>query len=521
MFPFKKKKQFTLSNPIKKKQQSRRRRAIIGASVISFITLTALIAVTQLDKVREFFSKASGENANIYIDTQAVVGPMPRPWRNLAQGGEAFDWRLQPLTSQVAALNPDYIRIDHLYDFYEIVGGSPGNMTFDFSKVDVILDDILATGAKPYISLSYMPPAISSGDIISPPVNWTDWQIVVQRTIEHISGTRGIDEVYYEVWNEPDLFGGWKYYGEKNYLTMYTYAARGAQNARGVKNFKFGGPGITALYKNWFDALSKHAIANNLRYDFFSWHRYNHKVDQYRDDMIEIRTWLQKFPQLEGNLELQITEWGHDSENHAGYDNAYGAAHTVAAAIEMVGVVDRAFVFEIQDGKDPQGQPYWGRWGLFTHSEAGAKAKPRYYGLRMLDKIADSRLQLLGKGSWVKGLAAKDEKEIINVVLANFDVYGKHAETVPVTFTNIKAGEYTVTREYLNGQQNTEKVATTAAELRINVPMSANTISFVTLKPNFSAQATPQPVSLPNQGRPAPPSETNPDRPAIERRTDF
>jgi beta-xylosidase len=504
----KKSKKFNFTNPIKKKQQIRKSRAIIGGGIVAFITIVALIAVTQLGKIREFFSKASGENANLVVDTQAVIGTMPRPWRNLAQGGEAHDWRIEPIKGQVAALQPDYIRIDHIYDFYEIVGGSPGNMTFDFTKFDVILDDITSTGAKPFIALSYMPPAISSGDIISPPVNWTDWQIVIQKTIEHVSGTKGISDVYYEVWNEPDLFGGWKYYGERNYLTMYTYAARGASNAHGVKRFKLGGPGITALYKNWFDALAKHTTANNLRYDFFSWHRYNHDVDQYKVDMTEVRSWLQKFPQLDGSLELQITEWGHDSENHAGYDNSYGAAHTISAAIEMVGIVDRAFVFEIQDGNDPAEQNYWGRWGLLTSEKAGAKAKPRYYALKMLDKISDLRLQLLGKGSWVKALAAKDEKENVNVVLSNFDIYGRHAETVPLTFTNIEPGEYTVTKEFLNGQQTSEKVATTAAKLQVMVPMAANTVAFVKLTPNFdlNVEVETRPIGLP-------PSDFNPVTP--------
>src|SRR5690606_5022795 len=129
------------------------------------------------------------------------------PWRNLAQGGEDHNWRIGNLTEPVKTLKPEYIRIDHVYDFYDIVQGTPGNITFDWTKFDLIIDDILATGAKPYIALSYMPPAISSGDILAYPVHWSDWQLVVQKTIEHLSGTRKISDVYYEVWNEPDLFG--------------------------------------------------------------------------------------------------------------------------------------------------------------------------------------------------------------------------------------------------------------------------------------------------------------------------
>lgn len=463
-------------------QQFRQRKvAFFGGFFLIALTMIVLIGVSQLDVIREFFSSASGEPANIIVDTQAVLGPMPRPWRNLAQGGEAFDWRLQPLAGQVKVLKPRYIRLDHIYDFYDIVQGSPGNLTFNFSKFDVILDDIAATGAKPYIALSYMPPAIAEGDIVSKPVRWEDWQLTVQKTIEHVSGTRGTSDVYYEVWNEPDLFGGWKYYGDKNYLTLYSYAARGAQNARGVKQFRIGGPAITALYKNWFDAMAKFTTKNNIRWDFFSWHRYNLDINQYRKDMTEVRSWLSTYPQLEPTLELHLTEWGHDSNNHAGYDGNFGAAHTVAGAIEMSGIIDHAFTFEIQDGKDPAGQEYWGRWGLFTASDKGNKAKPRYSALRMLDSIADQRLELLGKGTWVKALAARDENGNTEVILANYDSRSRNAETVPITFQNIEPGSYTVNIQYLGGRQQSQPVATDAAVLQTWVQMQANSVAFVEL----------------------------------------
>lgn len=444
----------------------------------------AIVGALQIDQVREFFSKASGEPANIKVAADKIIGPMPRPWRNLAQGGEDHAWRIGALTPQVKALRPTYIRIDHIYDFYDIVGGAPGNLTFNFAKLDLVIDDILAVGAKPYIALSYMPPVISSGDIVAPPKNYSDWQLVIQKTVEHISGTRGIRDVYYEVWNEPDLFGGWKYYGDRNYITLYDYAVRGAGNARGVQPYKIGGPGITALYKNWFKALADHATKTGTRLDFFSWHRYNHDIDQYRTDMTEARTWLKGYPNLEGTLELHITEWGHDSENDPGYDTNYGAAHTVAGAIEMVGIVERAFVFEIQDGKDPNGQAKWGRWGLFTHNDHGATAKPRYHGLRLLDKIGNQRVQLLGKGSWTKGLAAKDDAGNIQVVLSNFDKAGKHSENVPITVTGIPTGSYTITKEFHTGLVQSGVVATSESQLQTTVSLAPNTVVLVTFKKN-------------------------------------
>ncbi len=446
--------------------------------VLSGLIIT-IAAASQIDQVREFFGQASGTPANLVVDTEKVVGVMPRPWRNLAQGGEDKNWSLTPISAKISRLHPNYIRIDHVYDFYDIVSGSPGNLQFNFNKLDKVLNEILATGAKPYISLSYMPPAITSSDITDVPVNWSDWQTVVQRTVQHISGTRGISDVYYEVWNEPDLFGKWKYYGNKNYLTLYTYAVRGAMNTRGTKPFKIGGPATTAYYKNWMDALLKHAAKNNLRLDFLSWHRYTYDIDQYKQDALNARYLLRQYPQFDGLTEIQITEWGHDSRNQAGYDSRFAAAHTVAGAINMVGLVNKAFVFEIQDGKDPNGQTYWGRWGLLTSPTTGGVPKPRYWGLKMLDSITNQRLQILGQGSWVKGLAAKTPDGKVQIILANYDPRGRHSESVPITFQNITPGKYLIKTQRLSRRNSRLYIATTSATLKVNIPIFANDVAFL------------------------------------------
>lgn len=460
-------------------RQKKRRQSLLAGALILLIIGGIFAGASQLQVVREFFGQASGVPANIFVDTQAVLGPMPRPWRNLAQGGEDHNWRIGNITSQVAALAPEYIRLDHIYDFYDIVQGQPGNLTYNWEKFDLVIDDILKTGAKPYLALSYMPPVISSGDILAYPQNWSDWQAVIRETIKHVSGTKGISDVYYEVWNEPDLFGSFKYYGDKNYLTLYAYASAGADQAArsgGVRPFKFGGPAITALYENWFKAWAKGCSENNWRCDFFSWHRYTYDLNQYAKDMASVRQWVEDYPVLAPKLEFHITEWGHDSDVHPGYDTVFSAAHTVAGAMAMVGRVERAFAFEIQDGKSPENKANWGRWGLFTHNDFGANAKSRYYGLKFLDSIADERLQCTGDGSWVKALAARNEANNVEVMMANFDGKGRNSEVVPVNFMNIEPGNYTLKKSYLSGKKSEEQLATSAAILRAEVLMTANEV---------------------------------------------
>jgi hypothetical protein len=463
-----------------------KKRYLIGVILSTLMLLTTFLAAWQLPQTRELFGQASGTPAAIIIYTQSFLGPLPRPWRNLSQGGEDHAWRLKPVADSIGALNPEYIRLDHIYDFYDVVGGTSGNLTFNFSKLDLVLSDIAEVGAKPYISLSYMPTVLNATDLTGAPDSYRDWQVVVEKTIEHISGTRGTENVYYEVWNEPDLFGGWKYYGKKNYLDLYTASAQGAQAVRSrVKPFKLGGAATTALYENWFNALATHVTTNNLRFDFFSWHRYSTNLDLFNEDLQNVQRWVAQYPQLDGQIEYHISEWGHDSDNDVEYDTQAGAAHTVAGAISLINPLVKSFVFEVQDGKDPNGKASWGRWGLLQHGEFGSKPKPRYWGLRLLDKLPEQRLQLTGQGTWVKGVAATTpEGSEISAVLANYDASGTHSETVPITFADVAPGAYVLTATFLTG--NTVELHSTAEEniVTFSLFLPPQSVAYLTLTPS-------------------------------------
>ncbi|MBI4034816.1 MAG: hypothetical protein HY381_00280 [Candidatus Chisholmbacteria bacterium] len=442
------------------------------------------ILVSQIDTVRTLLTRARGEPADIKVDTQAIIGPLPRVWRNLAQGGETGGLNLAPLLSQLTPLHPEYIRIDHLYDFYVTVNrDDTGNLTFDWTKLDQLLASLTALGSKPFISLSYMP-AVLSDDIVGPPANWSDWASVVRSTMEHISGRAGLNltDVYYEVWNEPDLFGQWKTYGDKNYLTLYSYAAAGARQAQNVQAFKFGGPAITAFYPGWAKALFNFVLTNQIRLDFFSWHRYHRDLDQYLEDVGDLNLILEDYPNLAITLEKIITESGHDSDIDPGYDSLYSAAHTLALTRTLTGLIDKLFTFEIQDGQDPNGQAFWGRWGLFTHDSFGSTPKPRFFALSLLEQLSSDRLSLAGEGTWVKGLAAQ-QGESTQVLLVNYDPRGQHSENVPVTFTSLSSSSFTLSESFLLGRQRQLSLATSAAELRHSLFMPANSAALLTLTP--------------------------------------
>ncbi|MCR4277272.1 MAG: glycosyl hydrolase, partial [Candidatus Roizmanbacteria bacterium] len=363
----------------------------------------------------QYFSRASAVKANIIVDINKVSGPFPDRWKALAQGGEESGVRmLANVVSKVSGLYPKYIRLDHIYDFYDVVTrNSSGNIIFDFSKLDETVCDIYHTGAKPFFSLGYMPPTMSDdGSLIGKPKNWNEWSFLVQKTVERYSSKDSVlpcgaledfwkTDIYYEVWNEPDLesFGKWKYTGAKSYSGLYFYSVKGASHAQNILPYKIGGPVTTALYKNWIQKFLDYIIANNLRIDFLSWHHYSKKTNDYTQDIININKWLGEDPKYDRyeNLPKIISEWGYDSEKNPIADTEVGAAHTIASLRNLINAgLELSFLFEIKDGPTLS-------WGILTYQ---GQEKPRYKALKMLDTLEGNQLIVDGEGSNVSAIAS-------------------------------------------------------------------------------------------------------------------
>jgi hypothetical protein len=448
--------------------------------VIGLIVI--IVVVIAIPNALQYVGKASGVPANLIFNYEGIIGPMKTPWRNLAQGGEAPEEMLSSVVPEIKALRPEYIRLDHIYDAFKVVTKKDGQITFDWTGLDNAVNQILATGAKPFLSLSYMPADIAVGDMISAAKDWNDWGQVTQATIEHYSGRsqKNISNVIYEVWNEPDLFGSYKTYGDKNYLDMYTASARGAARAKNVNVFEIGGPATTGLYQNWLERLIKYVDANNLRMDFVSWHRYSYNLEQFEKDAKQARSWAENIPALV-NLKFYVTEWGHDSEVQAGYDTRFGAIHTLAGARAMLNGVDRAFLFEIKDG--PGNEKFWGRWGILTHEKFGPpEKKPRYFALDFLNNLGPFRMSVAGEGSWIKSIASSDDNGNLKIMIVNYSEKGDHTETVPMTFENLPKGNFKITRKDFLGASRSLNIATTSATWKTSEYFAPNTAAMFTLE---------------------------------------
>jgi len=458
------------------------RREISMNKKLFFVLLAVLtlpILVFGQRQIQQLLGLAAPRPANIIIETKSAIGPINKSWSAFAQGGEEAPPNLSPVVSKMKELSPRYIRLDHIYDSNNVVSKKDNDFVYDFSSLDKVVEDILAMGALPFFSLSYMPKDFTaSGSVIDAPSDWKLWKNLVKETIEHYSGKNGrnLTDVYYEVWNEPELpqFGGWKMGSDKDYRLLYFYAAAGAKEANGVNKFYLGGPAVGSYYYNWVDDFLSYAVQNNLRLDFYSWHRYTKKPHEYASDVRKIRNLLSSYPSY-ANIPLILTEWGIDSENSDMNNTNIAAAYAIYSASKFNKDLTLAFNFEVKDGPPPTG----GKWGLLTHERdpnRSISAKPKFKAFRELAKLAGNQILLSGDGTYISGIAAGDPAKI-TVILANYDLAGKNIENVPITFTGLNPGSYNLKYSYaLDDRHGFFEIPTTSGTISKNFLLAANSV---------------------------------------------
>jgi len=368
--------------------------------LIAFVLLLGLLlARHQVRQLQLWLSSARFDTKpQIPIFISATSRPFTDFWRFLAQGGEEPGPMLKPTLSSLNQLKPRYIRLDHLFDAYDLVQVAPdGRLTLDWTKLDQAVDEILSVQAKPVLVLSYFPPSLTrEGTVTGTIKDWTNWRFLVNQTITHFSGRRGIKDVIYEVWNEPDLFGRFGIGGKKDYRELYRQTIVALPSSETVQPFFIGGPAITHANYRYLKGFLKYIKANNLRLDFISYHAYHQRMSKFVDEIVKVRRLA---GQLGVSRPIYVTEWGIDGDLNPAYDTVAGYNHLINSVVSLAPYVlpdDKFFVFEIKDGPPPQPETiYWGRWGLFTHETVGLRAKPRWQALNRLAQLPWDRLMLV------------------------------------------------------------------------------------------------------------------------------
>ena len=159
----------------------------------------------------------------ISADLQQTNGPLDTMFKRCVGAGRAneglrADWQRQ-LTEAHRECGFEYIRMHGLFTDDMGVYRDYGNPKYNWQYVDELFDFIHRIGMKPFVELGFMPNAMASGSKtifwwkgnVTPPKDMNQWADLVRAFVEHEKERYGDAEVktwYFEVWNEPNLSGG-------------------------------------------------------------------------------------------------------------------------------------------------------------------------------------------------------------------------------------------------------------------------------------------------------------------------
>jgi hypothetical protein len=390
---------------------SYRNRVVVTGSFVIVVTIWVLLPM-----------RPTPLPTTITIDVSQLVGEMPNHHRGFSQGGESQMRDLgyfESAMERLKELEPRFVRIDHIYEYYNVFSlDTAGIPRYDWSELDRVIDAIIASGAEPFICLSYTPPALTQTTAYAPPIDLDIWEELVFETVYHLNIERELGIRYWEVWNEPNLTSFWAGTIEE-YLQLYAASARGA--LRADPTIQLGGPSTSSvpyfgsafaiLYEhNWITELAQFTEEQTLPLNFLSWHLYSQNSQDYPANIEIHQQWVAG---LNPQPQLFLTEWnwnsGYVPEFDNGATNAF-IANTIAEFSESP--LDQAFYFEPIDGA----AAWEGRWGLMR---ADGVAKPAYSAFQLMSELSGDRLLVENSQSVIGAIATRNNDDVTIVLWNN------------------------------------------------------------------------------------------------------
>ncbi len=220
-----------------------------------------------------------------------------------------------------------------------------------------------------------------------PPRDMDAWRSMVKELALVMRKVRGAT-VYYEFWNEPDLFY-WQA-GADAFLELY------AETARILKKFhprgKVGGVGVNQ-WKGRFKKdpergpvifeLLRYAKKKNVPLDFISWHHFGHPPEVTRKARKGYEEELRAIGWQRNKLEFLVTEWNISKGLRGG---PFSAAMTADLMLGMVAArIDAQTIACWEDFHPRLKEDGLKGYGLITQD--GVK-KPAFHVHRFLDRLS-------------------------------------------------------------------------------------------------------------------------------------
>ena len=221
----------------------------------------------------------------ITVDISAPAGPVDH-FFDLSVGSDYPGTLMRPDSQAQLKLVADelgfrYLRFHAI--FHDVLGTvrlENGKVTYNWSKLDQLYDELLAQHIKPFVELGFTPEALATshnsifywnGNTSHPDL--TRWADLISAFIHHVEDRYGRDEVrtwFFEVWNEPNLSGFWEGADQKAYFDLYDTTARSIKAIDSA--LRVGGPATAGAA--WVPEFLDHAKQSGAAVDFVTTHTY-------------------------------------------------------------------------------------------------------------------------------------------------------------------------------------------------------------------------------------------------------
>ena len=386
-------------------------------------------------------SPNAARRARFTFDCRGASTPLPHFWEHTVGSDHALmalraDWRAQ-LERAHRELGFRHVRFHGLLD--DDMGtlvGEEGKLLHSFFNADNIVDYLLAIGMRPFVELSFMPSALSSGDTtvfkyrgnVTPPKDVAQWCTLIERLVIHWVERYGVREVrnwFFEVWNEPNLAAFWTG-SQQDYFELYR---RTAVTIKGVdKRLRVGGPASAA--NAWIHDFIEYCGGANAPLDFISTHHY--PTDAFGAPGDDTLTQLSKSRRSvmrdearavrgqAGPLPVYYTEWSSSSNPRDSlHDEPFAAAFAVKTTFEAAGLVQGYSWWTFSDIFEENFFPAEAFHGGFGLLNVEGVAKPVYRAFQLLHGLGDEQLAGNGAHPTVDAWAVRGDKGI-RVIVTNF-----------------------------------------------------------------------------------------------------
>ncbi len=361
------------------------------------------------------------------------LGPMRMERMALGQGGLSPEPMLDGRLTEIRALNPAVIRI-FLSEYYEVISETG---EYHFDALDKMVEDILATGAKPFMAIALKPklffPVIDEN--IVEPNDYKRWEDFIYNLVRHYKDM-GAGITYWEVGNEVDIgeIGGtpYKFNNPPDYVRYYKHTT--AAVLRADPDAKVGGPALADYKSSILPELIRASSREKFQLDFVSWHHYNNDPKVFRSQIEYVKGLVRQYP--DQNPELIMNEWNVDLFNPI-LDPRYQPCFVAETIWQMKDAgLDWSSYYHIRDWyvsyetfakiHSRKGTAFMARWwnrqaqfsGLFDYQN---NVRPAYFTFKLLARMAGNRLETSSSSNVVHGFAAEDPiLEMYNLMLWNF-----------------------------------------------------------------------------------------------------